>query len=693
MRFKKTPHYQKEPAFVSNEQAVILHLDGIGRTYGDTDSTPALSDVHLTVRAGEFVAIVGSSGAGKSTLLNILGLLDRPSTGKYSVAGEDVSTLNDAALDRLRARMFGFVFQDSHMILKKTAAENASLGLAVNAVAPQDRGDLVAAALHMVGLLPKAQDLARTLSGGERQRAAIARAIATAPRVLLADEPTGSLDEANTQRVLHALHELNTHGTTVVLITHDAEVAKSARRIVEIKDGYIASDTVTATPAAPTTSAPPPAGQLHDPQPHDPRQKHRTPGDIPRQTQPWWSRLNERIISAISNHSIHVARAFVLLLAFAVGSAGLVAAIGLSQSAAAQVVNRLDSAASDEFLIVPKPNPDDIRAELTLPADASPTVVATEALHRLEQFASITNSGFMADATFGNGITKFNPQQLQKQPVFKSEFMLADKQFLSMRGVRINHSTQSLRFFDSEEQEAVVAIGASLAEKLGYTSHVPGSELWIGSRPVAIVGIITSAGDEPKLDAKLLVNPALAETVEMLDATLLVKTTPGAPASIAPLVDEAITPGNPKLYKAEPVADLRSLTSQVAADLVALVRVVSWAVLGLSTLSAATATFLAVHARAAEIALRRAVGESKQSIWAQFVLEGITIGLLGGVCGSALGVIVFVTVAAGQGWTATMSPWVLGVGVAAGVITSILASLYPAAVAARQDPALAVRGQ
>ncbi|RGE18037.1 ATP-binding cassette domain-containing protein [Leucobacter sp. wl10] len=659
---------------MSNERIEILRMEGVGRTYGGASEAPALSEVSLSILQGEFVAVIGASGAGKSTLLNLFGLLDTASTGKYLVAGHDIAELSDRERDRLRASTFGFVFQESHMLLKETAGGNAALGLSINEVDPELRPPIVSEALETVHLLEKAGDLAGNLSGGERQRVAIARAIATSPRILLADEPTGALDTVNSKRVVRTLRQLNDEGVTVIMITHDPVVAQAADRIIEISDGKIMSDSSEPT--------------VH----RSAEGLHREPAALPARTQSTWSRVRERIGSAISNHTVHAARAALLLLAFTVGSGGLVTAIGLSQSAAAQVVGRLDSAALDEFLVVPKNAPSAVRSEFALPETASASEVAEVATARVGALDGVRSVGLTAIAEFDEKITLLNPTTVHEQPAVSPDIRVVDSTYLRLQGVRTDREVSVQRLFAADAQIPAVVLGPALAEKLGYDQEVPGAQLWIGSTPAAIVGIIDDLGEEPRLDSALVVNPALAATVSAADPSLIVQTAPGEPARLAESIGIAIAPGDASLFKAETVADLRSLTQGVAGDLVSLINIVSWVLLVLSSLSAATAAYLSVHARAAEIALRRAVGESRRSIWGQFVLEGLIVGLLGGVLGSALGVTMLVLFATMQGWTPTFNLMFLALGVATGAATGLLASLYPAAVAARQDPALAVRG-
>ncbi|MBE6755846.1 MAG: ABC transporter ATP-binding protein [Ruminococcaceae bacterium] len=221
----------------------LIEIKDVYKIYNPGENeVRALDGVSLEINEGEFVAIIGQSGSGKSTLMNTLGLLDRPTSGEYFLSGRDVATLTDDEQSEIRNKQIGFIFQGFNLIPSLTAIDNVELPLVYRGMKKEERNRLSLEALERVGLGKRLHHRPSQMSGGQQQRVAIARAVAAKPPVILADEPTGNLDSSSGREVMRILHELSDEGRTIILITHDNEIAEEANRIIRIQDGKIVSD-------------------------------------------------------------------------------------------------------------------------------------------------------------------------------------------------------------------------------------------------------------------------------------------------------------------------------------------------------------------------------------------------------------------------------------------------------------------
>ncbi len=233
---------------INDERSTVLELRRVVRQYEGTPPVRAVDNVDLRIATGELVAIVGPSGSGKSTLLNLIGTLDRPTSGRLFVDGVDTSELSDSALAGLRSARIGFVFQQFHLLSGMTAVENVAAGLLYRGISRTERRKRSTEVLKRVGLGHRLSHLPNKLSGGERQRVAIARALVGDPAIVLADEPTGNLDSKTSNEIVELMHRLHADGSTIVVTTHDKELAANLPRQISIRDGKLESDSTNRTP-------------------------------------------------------------------------------------------------------------------------------------------------------------------------------------------------------------------------------------------------------------------------------------------------------------------------------------------------------------------------------------------------------------------------------------------------------------
>jgi putative ABC transport system ATP-binding protein len=231
-----------------NDRSAAIDVRDVTKTYdlGEV-KVRALRGVSFTIARGEYVAIMGPSGSGKSTLMNLLGCLDRPTSGRYELDGTDVSTLGDDELAAIRLKKLGFVFQGFNLLARTSAVKNVALPLFYAGVGSRRRSAVAAGRLREVGLGDRLEHKPSELSGGQQQRVAIARALVNDPAVLLADEPTGNLDSETSEEIMQLFHDLNAGGRTIIMVTHDEDVAHHARRIIRLKDGLLVDDRRTGT--------------------------------------------------------------------------------------------------------------------------------------------------------------------------------------------------------------------------------------------------------------------------------------------------------------------------------------------------------------------------------------------------------------------------------------------------------------
>ena len=711
--------------------APAIEMRGITRIFEGSDR-PVLDRLDLVVERGEFLAIIGPSGSGKSTLLNAIGLLDTPTSGTYSLFGKNTEGLSDRERDEMRRDHLGFIFQSSNMLLDETSTTNASMGLRVQGVPYGERLQRTEETLEFLGLSDRASIRTRYLSGGEKQRCAIARALATRPPLILADEPTGNLDSHNSAKVIEILQRINATGCTVLVITHDPEVAAAARRVIRIEDGRLheqsRADSATvpvaevpvaeAVPAATDTPTEAPVGAPASLAPGEKPAAHRR-----------GSFLTDDSIEAISALTSRPLRTLLLGLSFALGVGGLISASGMSESASYQVNQRLLGSEQSTLYISDRDNDQNMLG--TYRQGESAQNVAD----RISALDYVKNTGFVSSVAPADvRITRFSPYE--DEPKTAIGLTSTSKTRLEQIGARMNPETlRALEQMNSTlTQEnvadrqraeqlsgAIVSVSAARALgiipedkaadnatteprpgelpaveygiKLGGLPQVaPGVSIWVDGQLMPVIGLFDPGNSGYEFRNSVIVSPGTLQRTGRGQVTYIAETERGYGKAVAKAIPLALKPAEPSQINVETPSDLQSLRASIASDLGLYVGVLSGILLVLASLSAATAMYLSVQSRTAEIALRRAIGSSKWLIARIFLMEGVMLGVLGGSIGACSGMIATIILSLVQGWQAILSPGFVVLGVGVGALTGLVSSAYPAWVASRKSPADAMRG-
>lgn len=710
--------------------APAIEMRGITRIFEGSDR-PVLDHLDLVVERGEFLAIIGPSGSGKSTLLNAIGLLDTPTSGTYSLFGKNTEGLSDRERDEMRRDHLGFIFQSSNMLLDETSTTNASMGLRVQGVPYSERLHRTEETLEFLGLSDRASIRTRYLSGGEKQRCAIARALATRPPLILADEPTGNLDSHNSAKVIEILQRINATGCTVLVITHDPEVAAAARRVIRIEDGRLheqsraelaAVPVAGAVPAATDTPTEAPVGAPVD------ASASLAPGEKPA-THRRGSFLTDDSIEAISALTSRPLRTLLLGLSFALGVGGLISASGMSESASYQVNQRLLGSEQSTLYISDRDNDQNMLG--TYRQGESAQNVAD----RISALDYVKNTGFVSSVAPADvRITRFSPYE--DEPKTAIGLNSTSKTRLEQIGARMNPETLRAleqmnstltqeNVADRERSEqlsgAIVSVSAARALgiipedkaadnatteprpgelptveygiKLGGLPQVaPGVSIWVDGQLMPVIGLFDPGNSGYEFRNSVIVSPGTLQRTGRGQVTYIAETERGYGKAVAKAIPLALKPAEPSQINVETPSDLQSLRASIASDLGLYVGVLSGILLVLASLSAATAMYLSVQSRTAEIALRRAIGSSKWLIARIFLMEGVMLGVLGGSIGACSGMIATIILSLVQGWQAVLSPGFVVLGVGVGALTGLVSSAYPAWVASRKSPADAMRG-
>ena len=710
--------------------APAIEMHGITRVFEGSERA-VLDHLDLVVERGEFLAIIGPSGSGKSTLLNAIGLLDTPTSGTYSLFGKNTEGLSDRERDEMRRDHLGFIFQSSNMLLDETSTTNASMGLRVQGVPYSERLQRTEETLEFLGLSDRASIRTRYLSGGEKQRCAIARALATRPPLILADEPTGNLDSHNSAKVIEILQRINATGCTVLVITHDPEVAAAARRVIRIEDGRLHEQSRADSATAPVAEAVPVAGDTPTEVPAS------APVDAPASLAPGekpathrrGSFLTDDSIEAISALTSRPLRTLLLGLSFALGVGGLISASGMSESASYQVNQRLLGSEQSTLYISDRDNDQNMLG--TYRQGESAQNVAD----RISALDYVKNTGFVSSVAPADvRITRFSPYE--DEPKTAIGLSSTSKTRLEQIGARMNPETlraleqmnstltqQNVADRERSEQLSGAIVSVSAARALGIIPEdkaadnatteprpgelpavdygiklgglpqvAPGVSIWVDGQLMPVIGLFDPGNSGYEFRNTVIVSPGTLQRTGRGQVTYIAETERGYGKAVAKAIPLTLKPAEPSQINVETPSDLQSLRASIASDLGLYVGVLSGILLVLASLSAATAMYLSVQSRTAEIALRRAIGSSKWLIARIFLMEGVMLGVLGGSIGACSGMIATIILSLVQGWQAVLSPGFVVLGVGVGALTGLVSSAYPAWVASRKSPADAMRG-
>ncbi|WP_423600009.1 MacB family efflux pump subunit [Roseateles sp. MS654] len=643
--------------------AALLELRGLVREYPTGDGVVAvLRDVDLTIEAGEMVAIIGPSGSGKSTLMNILGCLDQPTRGSYRVAGQETGVMRPDELARLRREHFGFIFQRYQLLGELDAVGNVEIPSIYAGAGSDHRHDRAKWLLGRLGLAERLHHRPGQLSGGQQQRVSIARALMNGGDVILADEPTGALDQASGREVMKILEELHADGHTVILVTHDAQVAAHAQRVIEISDGVIVADRRRLAAAPPSV--------LVKPAPS-------SPGSA------WASRLArvaEAARMALKAMQAHKLRTLLTMLGIIIGIAAVVAVVGLGQGTRAKVLADINAMGTNTIEVMAGEGFGDRRAGAIRTLSAGDAL----ALAQLDYVDSVTPSVIV-----NSGLRYRNVD------VTASVTGVGD-QFFRVRGYTLAEG----REFDAQAvrdraQDAV--IDESTRKRL-FRAGEPalGAVILLGNVPVRIIGVTakkaSAFGNDNSLNVWIPFTTAMNRINgqdHVSSISMRVRDTASNAAAeqgIRTLLTQRHGSTDFFLFNSDSIRKTVEKTTGVITLLISAIAFISLLVGGIGVMNI---MLVSVTERTGEIGVRMAVGARQSDILRQFLIEAVLVCLIGGALGVVLAVgvsQVFNHFADAAGFRMMVSTSAIAGAVAASSLIGVVFGFLPARSAARLDP-------
>ncbi len=651
----------------------MIELKNISRTYQmGGEGLQALKNVSLTIEPGEFVAIMGPSGSGKSTLLHILGFLDRPDTGSYFLGKKDISKLGDDDLSVIRNHVAGFVFQQFHLLKRNTALENVQLPLIY-----AGKRNLKAQAMERikdVGLEARAGHQPNELSGGEQQRIAIARALVNDPPIIFADEPTGNLDTKSEEEIMKILEGLNAKGKTIIMVTHEREVAERAKRIIFMRDGNIVTDEKTAKASSTATG-------VHATLVDDILSRK----DLKAGKAEWMDHLREAVRSIFSNKL----RSILSMLGILIGVGAVIAMLALGEGAKQSISQRLASLGTNLLMI--RPGSSQLRG------------VALEA-------GTVTRFSVQDADSIGKlpEIRRTSPSvQGRAQLVYTNKNWNTQVQGVGPNYVSMHAAAPtSGRFFTEEEVGArakVALVGMTVVRQLFGDSNPIGATVKINRINFTVIGILPEKGASGWNDQDDVVVVPITTAMYRLLGKLYVDSI-DAEVKDPSLMDAAqdsikkmvikrhhLNKDMEDSFQIRNMADIQATlesTTQTMTLLLGSIAAISLLVGGIGIMNI---MLVSVTERTKEIGLRKAIGARKADIISQFLIESVVMTFSGGIIGVLLGIGIAVAFSSVAGWATKISPSSVILATVFSVVVGIVFGLWPARQAANLNPIQALR--
>ncbi len=640
--------------------APLIRLEGVNRVFCNGGvEVEVLRGIDLEIREGEFVAIMGSSGSGKSTLMNILGCLDRPTGGSYRFMGEDVAGLDRDALARLRREEFGFVFQSYNLIAGSTAIENVEVPAVYAGLAPEVRRERAEALLTRLGLGERLEHRPNQLSGGQQQRVSIARALMNGGRVILADEPTGALDSKSGADVMRLLSALSEQGHTVILITHEREVAEHAARVIEIRDGQIRSD--------------PGPASMHKP---------RRPEAAGTEHESTLGELVEATRTAVRALGHNLFRTALTLLGIVIGVASVIAMLAIGDGARQEVVDRISAMGSN--LLTVRPGAPNMRGR---DAGATLTFEDVQAVAGLPNvLAAVPEQGGSVTIRFGNmdhrssaTATTADYIRARTWPVASGTFFSDEDELRFATVTVLGQTVASALFGNRDPIGEYVLVNNNLFQVVGVMAPM-GATAW-GQDQDDVIFVPWSTGSLRLFGQRHVRNATIAvEEVALINETQ---------ADVHALLLARHGVEDFSIRNMASIIDNVSATQNTMTILLGSIAAISLLVGGIGVMNI---MLVSVTERTREIGIRMATGARTRNIMQQFLIEALAVSALGGLIGVVAGLGVAAIIENfGTPIQYSLMPVALAFGCA--FATGLVFGFLPARKAASLDPVAALASE